>query len=96
MFLSENNLSIIDIPIKTYYMSFCDPDKPEGKQYLGSIIIDGADVKDALKNSRIFSINPGGEVMFIDITKVTDKIKSTHKYRLLNEEEVDNALEDSL
>lgn len=46
-----------------YWLSFCDPDKPEGTQFLGASIIEAADFVTAITKSHLLGCNPGGEVV---------------------------------
>jgi len=45
-----------------WWLSFCDPDKPEGSQFLGAILIKAHGMTDALTKANVLQINPGGEV----------------------------------
>lgn len=58
---------------KQYYMSFCDPNKPQGQQFLGAIVVYDIDnVGDGATKAHILGINPGGEVLGGEIPE--DKI----------------------
>lgn len=48
---------------EAWILSFCDPDKPKGTQYLGGAVveIDGGMVA-AVLATHLLGINPGGEV----------------------------------
>jgi hypothetical protein len=50
-------------------MSFCDPDRPTGEQFLGCLIIRAADYHEMIIKSHLLGLNPGGEVQFIEIPK---------------------------
>lgn len=58
-----------------WWLSFCDPDKPEGTQFLGAIIVKAHGITDAITKCNAMMINPGGEVkgMPIPITEETQK-----------------------
>lgn len=45
-----------------YWMSFCDPKRPEGTQFLGVAIVEAADEASAVLVSHQLGINPGGEI----------------------------------
>lgn len=80
-----------------FYLSFCDPKRPRGSQFLGACIVPGGDKGD-LKHDLAIAIleawgrgcNPGGEVAF---QRVPDSV-ATHiapKWigRLLTREETE-------
>ena len=46
-----------------FWLSFVDPDKPKGEQFLGAIAVQGDDMAAAVARTRALGINPGGEVM---------------------------------
>lgn len=50
-----------------FWMSFCDPTLPTGEQFLGATIVEAEDSKAALRKSWRLGINPGGEVMFVEL-----------------------------
>lgn len=50
-------------PRGDYYLTFCDPSKPDGQQFLGACVIDDAvNWFDAVQQSDRRGCNPGGEV----------------------------------
>jgi hypothetical protein len=44
------------------WMSFCDPNKPKGQQFLGVIITQSLGLTHAIKETHERGINPGGEI----------------------------------
>lgn len=50
-----------------WWMSFCDPSKPTGEQFLGLCIVDAVDEVSATKIAWALGINPGGEIAFMGI-----------------------------
>lgn len=50
-----------------YYLSFCDPGKPEGEQFLGATVIEADNHFLAVPVAHRLGVNPGGEVKFIEI-----------------------------
>jgi hypothetical protein len=50
-----------------YYLSFCDPDKPKGQQFLGATIVEADSSLDAVSKTHRLKINPGGEVMIVEL-----------------------------
>jgi len=84
--------------LKTYWLSFCDPDKPAGEQFLGVAIVeaepgstDRETVARAIRRAWALNINPGGEVM---TTCLPDDslhlIPATARNRLLSKEEAED------
>lgn len=51
-----------------HWMSFIDPDKPQGQRFLGVAICQGADIGEAAKNAWEHGCNPGGEVAALPMT----------------------------
>ena len=45
------------------WLSFADGDLPEGKQFLGGIVVEGEDIIQATLRTHWLKLNPGGEVM---------------------------------
>ena len=80
-----------DNPIKTWWLSFCDPDKPKGTQFLGVIIVDAKGLFHAHHQINMLGINPGGEIQCFDISKIDPPIKDRYKNRLLTKEECEEA-----
>lgn len=52
---------------KRMWLSFCDTDKPQGQQFLGVIITKALDFRQAVADTWLLQINPGGEVSMYDI-----------------------------
>lgn len=73
-----------------WWLSFCDPDKPEGEQFLGVCIVHGGGGGEAIQNAWTIGCNPGGEVMSIPIPEqhVPDE---QYRRRLLSKEELEEA-----
>lgn len=69
-----------------YWLSFADPDLPEGTQFLGAVIVYASDFITAIKVSHHLKINPGGEVQGMPIP-VEKKIPSKWIECLLSKEE---------
>lgn len=47
-----------------WWLSFCDPARPAGQQFLGACIVEAVDEITAVKVAHALGINPGGEVAF--------------------------------
>ena len=45
-----------------WWLSFADPAKPVGEQFLGAAIVEGEDIKDAVAAAWLNACNPGGEI----------------------------------
>ena len=45
-----------------WYLSFCDPDAPEGSQFLGVAIVEAPTFLAAVTRSHVLGCNPGGQV----------------------------------
>jgi len=69
-----------------WWLSFCDPSKPVGQQFLGACVIRGASIEAAVRNAHLFAINPGGEVQGLEIPDRITVPEWAHK-RLLTHEE---------
>jgi hypothetical protein len=54
-------MSKIETPL--WWLSFCDPDKPEGSTFLGVCIVPAHDMITAVAKARRLGCNPGGEVL---------------------------------
>lgn len=79
--------------MKLFWLSFCDSDKPKGTQFLGCVIIEAPDLVDAITKSHGLGVNPGGEVLSIEIPdEVRDRFGPEHRDKLLSREYVDEHL----
>ena len=47
----------------SYYLSFCDPERPAGSQFLGAAVVPGGSMIEAVRNAHMLGCNPGGEVL---------------------------------
>ena len=56
---------------KWWWLSFCDPEKPEGSQFLGVSVVQGYNIIDVVDTSWKLGCNPGGEVLCIE-TDISD------------------------
>lgn len=68
-----------------WWLSFCDPDKPQGSAFLGVCIIEGDTIAEAMAASWVMHCNPGGEIMGYDVSDVS--IPTKYRRRLLTKEE---------
>jgi hypothetical protein len=73
-----------------WWLSFCDPERPKGKQFLGAAIVEAGDMIEACRMAWALGCNPGGEVAGLAIP--SDRIRfvaSTWRNRLLTKTECD-------
>lgn len=74
-------------PSGYFWLSFCDPDKPEGTQFVGACIIRGDNMIEAVQNAHRLGINPGGEVQGFEIPAVVSKSEwEGHVNKLMSRE----------
>jgi hypothetical protein len=63
-----------------WWMSFCDPDKPKGQQFLGVCIVGAPGFMHAHQKAWALGINPGGEIQAVQVegvpTEYLDKLLS--------------------
>lgn len=50
-----------------FWLSFCNPKKPKGTQFLGACIVEAISFIQAVKVAHIIGCNPGGEVKGVPI-----------------------------
>lgn len=70
-----------------WWLSFADPNRPRGTQFLGVIVIEAAGFIDAVDKTHAANINPGGEVRGEPV-EVHD-IPEQYRNRLLTREETE-------
>ena len=76
--------------MRVWWLSFCDPALPSGKQFLGVSIVSGGTIIEATKNAHLMQCNPGGEVSGAVIPNDTVPFIADHwLYRLLTKAECD-------
>jgi hypothetical protein len=54
--------------VGVFWLSFCDPDLPEGQRFLGVVIVRAKTFEDAVFISWKRKINPGGQIAFFSST----------------------------
>ena len=73
-----------------WWMSFADPARPKGEQWLGCAIVEGHTPNDVLSASHARGINPGGEIQMAPMPPVAVLATPTHMIgRLLSRDEVE-------
>lgn len=71
------------------YLSFADPDRPKGTQWLGASIVSVDSEMEAIAASWLFGCNPGGEVVFQAFPEeIVPKVPQRFLNRLLSLEDV--------
>jgi len=74
--------------MKLYYLSFADPTRPKGTQWLGCAYVEADSLPHAtLHKSHEYGCNPGGEIMSIELP-IDAPVKPEYRNRLLNEAEL--------
>jgi hypothetical protein len=64
-----------------WWLSFADPDLPEGSQFLGVCVIEEEDFLSAIQHAHALKINPGGEVKGV---KLSENFPPIPKNKLMN------------
>lgn len=67
-------------PERSWWLSFCDPGKPNGHQFLGVAIVKAPGFMHAVDKAHVLGINPGGEVKGMPF----DDIASEHHDKLMS------------
>lgn len=75
-------------PIVYWYISFCDPDRPEGEQFLGAAIVKAPSLHHAITVSHLTGCNPGGEAVVFG--PIGGKLPPQWLFRVLTAAEVDD------
>lgn len=60
-------------PPAQWWMSFCDPDKPKGQQFLGVVVVEALGFMHAQQKAWALGINPGGEIQACQVDGVPVK-----------------------
>lgn len=76
---------------KLFWLSFADPGKPKGAQFLGVAVLSADSFADAISRAHALRINPGGEVQGFEIPpEGWDKIPANMRDRLLTRAEAES------
>lgn len=67
------------------YLSFTDPARPKGQQWLGALIIEADGIEDAVTRAWTIGQNPGGEVLCRPMERVPP---AEFRGRLLNQDDL--------
>lgn len=77
-------------PVRLWWLSFADPDKPKGQRFLGVCIVEARGPASAMLEARRRGCNPGGEIenwMLPDTDSTREKV-GPYMNRLLSKDEV--------
>lgn len=80
---------VIDVVLEEpwWWLSFCDPKRPEGAQLLGVTIVEGKTFLGAVMRAHALGCNPGGEVEGRQIPFAVLLKLDNYRDRLLSPEE---------
>jgi hypothetical protein len=70
-----------------WWLSFCDPDLPEGQCFLGVAVVQAPDFLEAIRFANRLEINPGGEVAGWKLS-TEDTPPDAFRYRLLQQADI--------
>lgn len=70
-----------------FWISFADPDRPPGAQFLGAAIVDADSMRDALPRAYTWGCNPGGQATIVALGAWVSPEVPCH--RLLGREEAE-------
>lgn len=81
----------VETDLELFYLSFTDPNRPKGTQWLGACIVPAPDAMASIATAHMLSCNPGGEAKVVGPLP-RETIKPDYVGRLLTtKEEVDEA-----
>lgn len=70
-----------------WWLSFVDPQAPEGARFLGVCIVEGDNIAQAMSTAWFMACNPGGDIMGYDVSDIP--IPTKYRRRLLTKEEAE-------
>lgn len=74
--------------MSAFWLSFCDPARPPGMQFLGACIVDGESLLQAVQTAHARGCNPGGEVKGVQfVPHILQLVRAEWRNRLLSREE---------
>lgn len=74
-------------PPVQWWMSFCDPEKPKGQQFLGVVVVEAPGFMHAHQKAWELGVNPGGEIQAFRVEGVPNEFHD----RLLSRAELEAA-----
>jgi len=76
--------------MSTWWLSFADPERPKGTQFLGVIVIEAASFEEAILKTWALKLDPGGEVMGYEMDE-REQLDEKYHNRLLSAKELEEA-----
>jgi hypothetical protein len=70
-----------------WYCSFVEPDRPEGDQFIGAVLVYGSGGPDMLMTLGSLNLNPGGEVAMVPVPVPPPK---EYRGRLLSRADIED------
>jgi hypothetical protein len=77
-------------PDSFWWLSFCDPDLPEGTQFLGACMVQANSIPAAITTAHLLGINPGGEVAVAGPITPEQRPPGHPINRLMSREEIES------
>lgn len=72
-----------------WWLSFCDPKRPRGTQFLGACLVEADSMPEALSASWSHKCNPGGEVLAYEVpAQYQHNIQRFELNTLLSEQQI--------
>ena len=71
-----------------WWLSFCDPDLPEGQAFSGVVLVQAPDFLEAVRFAHRLGINPGGEVAGWKYPPEDPPPPEAFRYRLLQQADI--------
>lgn len=81
-------------PLGWWYLSFTDPDRPKGTQFLGACVVEARGIAQAIGESHRLGLNPGGEVLPIQVPADKEPVPEVRGRLLSAREARDMELQD--
>jgi hypothetical protein len=75
-------------PMRLFWLSFCDADKPAGQQFLGVAIVEARGLASALAQTWAVGCNPGGEAQTCEIPESARARVSGYMNRLMSKKDL--------
>jgi hypothetical protein len=72
-----------------FWLSFCDPDRPKGTQFLGAVMIEAPDLPAAIRRAWKKNCNPGGEIVSTEVPPGKHADARRYLNRLMQRDEIE-------
>ncbi len=76
--------------VSVWYFSFTDETRPEGSQFLGALVAQGATMTEAYVSIGLSGLNPGGAALIVGPFEASRDWLARYSGRLLDREEAEN------